>query len=140
MSKSEVIRENERLLLAYQQARRALPRNAVIAILTCILCVGIGYLLAGGARPALPWFSRPATVFPTPNIIIRDLSALPPVASPEPSGAPLRENAAPAIVAPVSAPTMVPVAPVGIKVIVINPADGSGPIVLRDGIKYRSRP
>ena len=85
-------------------------------------------------------------VFVAPPAQIRTLAiptyapALVPVASPELPQAPLRENAAPAIVAPVGAPTVAPVAPVGIKVIVIKPADGSGPIVLRDGYKYRGRP
>jgi hypothetical protein len=83
-----------------------------------------------------------AVVFPTPSIVIRDAvpAFVPPVASPEPPQAPLRENAAPAVGVPVSAATAVPVAPVGIKVIVIKPADGGAPIVLRDGYKYRSAP
>ena len=84
-------------------------------------------------------FGRP---FVVPPAQIRTLAiptyapALVPVASPEPPRAPEPASAAPAIVAPSSAPTAVPVTS-GIKVIVIKPADGSGPIVLRDGYKYR---
>jgi hypothetical protein len=81
----------------------------------------------------------PAVVFPTPSIVIRDAvpAFVPPVA---PTPVPVQLQSAPAVALPASAPTAAPVAPVGIKVIVIKPADGGAPIVLRDGYKYRSAP
>lgn len=78
---------------------------------------------------------------PTPIVTIRDLSvpaAAPPATSQEPPGAPIRQNSAPAAVPPVSAATPAPAVP-GITVIVVKPSSGA-PIVVREGMKYRSAP
>jgi len=111
---------------------------STVMFLTIIAAVGPQAYDNIAARFGHPFVAPPAQI--RTLAIPTYAPAPPPAASPEPPQQPLRENAAPAIVAPVSAPTMAPVAPVGIKVIVIKPADGSGPIVLRDGIKYRGRP
>jgi hypothetical protein len=83
--------------------------------------------------------TKPALLIPTPQVVIRDAvpAFVPPVA---PTPLPVERDAAQPVAMPASAPTPAPVAPVGIKIIVVKPADGSGPIVLRDGTKYRGKP
>ncbi len=132
--------------------RTATPARAPFGAKLATFCaalffVALSIAIAPNVMDALVRFglihgSTPRLIVPTPAITIRDAvpAFVPPVAPQETPQAPARENIAPISAPPISAPTALPVEPVGIKVIVIKPADGSGPIVLRNGTKYRSRP
>ncbi len=116
-------------------------------LLAGLFFVALSIAVAPNVLDALARFGlvrSPAFVAPPAQIhtlaIPTYAPALPAVTSPEPQRGTEPADAPPALVAPLSAATAVPVAPVGIRVIVVKPADGSGPIVLRNGTKYRGRP